>query len=124
MHKFIFFLQAANPGCVLEDFLRWHSPRDILDGINTLKYYIFLSTLSLGELSERMKLPGNLWRENWESARPIPASQQNRLFNETKEVEQVTVDKEIFTYSLLDFSNVLFAQAWGINWPLATHCQC
>ena len=22
------YLQAANPGCVLEDFVRWYSPRD------------------------------------------------------------------------------------------------
>uniref|UniRef100_A0A915LKF1 Rab3 GTPase-activating protein catalytic subunit n=1 Tax=Meloidogyne javanica TaxID=6303 RepID=A0A915LKF1_MELJA len=65
--------KAANPGAVLEDFLCWHSPRDFVDG----------------ELSERMKLPGNLWQENWRMVRPIPASKQNRLFNETKEVEQI-----------------------------------
>ena len=23
--------QAANPGCVLEDFIRWYSPRDWID---------------------------------------------------------------------------------------------
>lgn len=65
--------KAANPSCVLEDFLRWHSPRDLIDGT----------------LSERMKLPGNLWQTNWDMARPIPACKQNRLFNETKEVEKI-----------------------------------
>lgn len=65
--------KAANPEAVLEDFLCWHSPRDLIDG----------------ELSDRMKLPGNLWQENWRMVRPIPASRQNRLFNETKEVEQI-----------------------------------
>ena len=31
--NFFFFLlfQAANPGCLLEDFVRWYSPRDWLD---------------------------------------------------------------------------------------------
>lgn len=24
--------QAANPGCVLEDFIRWYSPRDWIEG--------------------------------------------------------------------------------------------
>ena len=26
--NFVILLQAANPGCVLEDFVRWYSPRD------------------------------------------------------------------------------------------------
>ncbi len=25
-------IQAANPGCVLEDFVRWYSPRDWIEG--------------------------------------------------------------------------------------------
>jgi Rab3 GTPase-activating protein catalytic subunit len=65
--------KAANPGSVLEDFVRWHSPRDFENGA----------------LSERMRIPGNLWEETWRSARPIPVSQQVRLFNETKEAEKV-----------------------------------
>ena len=27
-----FNLQAANPGCLLEDFVRWYSPRDWIEG--------------------------------------------------------------------------------------------
>ena len=51
--------------------------------------FSLFSFIFSGELSDRMKLPGNLWQENWRMVRPIPASKQNRLFNETKEVEQV-----------------------------------
>lgn len=36
-----------------------------------------------------MLLPGNIWIDTWNSARAIPVAQQPRLFNETKEVEQV-----------------------------------
>uniref|UniRef100_A0A914LZF3 Rab3 GTPase-activating protein catalytic subunit n=1 Tax=Meloidogyne incognita TaxID=6306 RepID=A0A914LZF3_MELIC len=81
--------KAANPGAVLEDFLCWHSPRDFVDG----------------ELSERMKLPGNLWQENWRMVRPIPASKQNRLFNETKEVEQIL--QHFSTIKLKDLIDLL-----------------
>ncbi|KAL3113454.1 hypothetical protein niasHT_013564 [Heterodera trifolii] len=66
--------KAANPGCELVDFLRWHSPRDLTEE---------------GELSDRMKIAGNFWQETWDSARAIPATQQQRLFNETREVEQI-----------------------------------
>lgn len=27
--------QAANPGCILEDFVRWYSPNDWLEGPET-----------------------------------------------------------------------------------------
>jgi Rab3 GTPase-activating protein catalytic subunit len=29
------FSQAANPGCLLEDFVRWYSPNDWLQGEET-----------------------------------------------------------------------------------------
>lgn len=65
--------KAANPGCVLEDFVTWYSPRDI----------------ETGALSPRMMLPGNLWVTTWEAARPVPAHRQKRLFDDTKEAEKV-----------------------------------
>jgi Rab3 GTPase-activating protein catalytic subunit len=71
--------KAANPGCVIEDFVRWHSPRDWEtneDGSN-------------GQLSERMLIAGNVWHNTWASARPVPVNLQQRLFNETKEAEMV-----------------------------------
>ncbi|KAI1732409.1 rab3 GTPase-activating protein catalytic subunit domain-containing protein [Ditylenchus destructor] len=71
--------KAANPGCVFEDFVRWHSPRDwVCDEENDRK----------GLLSERMDSSG-FWRSGWDSARPIPVFGQSRLFNEVKTAEQI-----------------------------------
>ncbi|XP_008049716.2 rab3 GTPase-activating protein catalytic subunit isoform X1 [Carlito syrichta] len=78
--------KAANPGCFLEDFVRWYSPRDyveeeVIDG----KGNVVLK----GELSARMKIPSNMWVEAWETAKPIPARRQRRLFDDTREAEKV-----------------------------------
>ena len=43
--------KAANPGCSLADFVRWHSPRDWEEGEG---------------LSARMKQSGNMWTDLWE----------------------------------------------------------
>ncbi|XP_033871211.3 rab3 GTPase-activating protein catalytic subunit-like isoform X1 [Acipenser ruthenus] len=67
--------KAANPGCCLEDFVRWYSPRDYVE--------------EEGELSARMKIPGNMWAEAWETAKPAPARRQRRLFDDTREAEKV-----------------------------------
>ncbi|CAG4997892.1 unnamed protein product [Parnassius apollo] len=68
--------KAANPGAELCDFVHWYSPRDWKpdDG---------------GSLGDRMLLPGNPWVEAWNVARPVPAARQRRLFDETREAEQV-----------------------------------
>ncbi|NWU78467.1 RB3GP protein, partial [Onychorhynchus coronatus] len=78
--------KAANPGCCLEDFVRWYSPRDYIEeevvdekGNKVIK----------GELSARMKIPSNMWVEAWETAKPIPARRQKRLFDDTREAEKV-----------------------------------
>ncbi|XP_034717220.1 rab3 GTPase-activating protein catalytic subunit isoform X2 [Etheostoma cragini] len=78
--------KAANPGCVLEDFVRWYSPRDYVEeeGIDEKG-----NTVVKGELSARMKIPGNMWVETWETARVTPARRQRRLFDDTKEAEKV-----------------------------------
>uniref|UniRef100_A0A671VNB0 Rab3 GTPase-activating protein catalytic subunit n=1 Tax=Sparus aurata TaxID=8175 RepID=A0A671VNB0_SPAAU len=78
--------KAANPGCVLEDFVRWYSPRDyvveeVVDEMD--------NKVVKGELSARMKIPGNMWVEAWETARVTPARRQRRLFDDTKEAEKV-----------------------------------
>lgn len=78
--------KAANPGCVLEDFVRWYSPRDWIeetteDENGEIKVE--------GHLSQRMQIPGNMWVEVWQTARPVPARRQKRLFDETKEAEKV-----------------------------------
>ena len=66
--------KAANPGCVMEDFIRWYSPRDYDD---------------IEGLSDRMKQPGNMWAHNWKLALPVPACRQKRIFDDTKEAENV-----------------------------------
>ncbi|KAJ3219647.1 Rab3 GTPase-activating protein catalytic subunit [Clydaea vesicula] len=70
--------KAANPGSCIEDFVRWHSPRDFQfddDG--------------KGYLSDRMKDPKNLWQEFWRKTKPIPISKQKSLFDFEKEAEKV-----------------------------------
>uniref|UniRef100_A0A3P9DU40 Rab3 GTPase-activating protein catalytic subunit n=1 Tax=Maylandia zebra TaxID=106582 RepID=A0A3P9DU40_9CICH len=60
--------KAANPGCVLEDFVRWYSPRDYVE-------------------EEVVDEKGNTMA--WETARVTPARCQKRLFDDTKEAEKV-----------------------------------
>ncbi|EDO49526.1 predicted protein, partial [Nematostella vectensis] len=78
--------KAANPGCLLEDFVRWYSPNDWLQGPETQAQG---NVTSQGRLSLRMRVPGNMWEEVWHSAKPIPVRRQKRLFDETKEAEKV-----------------------------------
>ncbi|KAM9424226.1 rab3 GTPase-activating protein catalytic subunit [Pholidichthys leucotaenia] len=78
--------KAANPGCVLEDFVRWYSPRDYVEEVVVDEKG---NTVVRGELSGRMKIPGNVWEEAWETARVVPARRQKRLFDDTKEAEKV-----------------------------------
>nr|XP_049583642.1 rab3 GTPase-activating protein catalytic subunit isoform X6 [Syngnathus scovelli] len=78
-------IQATNPGSVLEDFVRWYSPRDFLEEIVNENG----QTVLKGKLSPRMKIPGNIWVETWENAKAIPAHRQRRLFDDTKEAEKV-----------------------------------
>ncbi|KAK4714921.1 hypothetical protein R3W88_020828 [Solanum pinnatisectum] len=85
--------KAANPGCILEDFVRWHSPPDWMEcdtnnGINeTLDANDSLS--GRGQLSSRMQKEGNLWRELWETSKPVPAIRQTPLFDEDLAVESI-----------------------------------
>ena len=53
--------------------------------------HVYTSTLLMGagQLSQRMQIPGNMWVEVWQSAKPIPARRQRRLFDDTKEAEKV-----------------------------------
>lgn len=80
------FSQAANPGCVLEDFVRWYSPRDYVEEEVVGETG---SPVMKGRLSARMNIPGNMWVEAWETARVTPARRQKRLFDDTKEAEKV-----------------------------------
>ncbi|KAK7276857.1 hypothetical protein RIF29_18003 [Crotalaria pallida] len=84
--------KAANPGCILEDFVRWHSPPDWSENdASTEDNDVFdggdLSTR--GQLSRRMQKEGNLWRELWETSKPVPAVKQAPLFDEDLAVEGI-----------------------------------
>jgi len=50
--------QAANPGCMLEDFVRWYSPRDWREGGDDEKASGG-GKASRGRLSARFSHPGN-----------------------------------------------------------------
>lgn len=78
--------KAANPKAKLEDFIRWYSPRDWIQQDNAETTDDFGRN---GELSDRMKIPGNTWQTNWNSAKAVPARRQRRLFDDTKEAEKV-----------------------------------
>ncbi|KAG0481557.1 hypothetical protein HPP92_012415 [Vanilla planifolia] len=84
--------KAANPGCVLEDFIRWHSPPDWteMESTNEANDHTDLEGSSRrGRLSKRMQKEGNLWRELWESAKALPAVKQIPLFDEDLAVENI-----------------------------------
>ncbi|EDV26954.1 uncharacterized protein TRIADDRAFT_23084 [Trichoplax adhaerens] len=85
--------KAANPGCILEDFVRWYSPRDWIpiecSGSQENLTQDNVSWYTQGHLSTRMRIPGNIWAEVWEAAKRSPAYKQKRLFDDTKEAEKV-----------------------------------
>ncbi|KAI7906743.1 Rab3 GTPase-activating protein catalytic subunit-domain-containing protein [Cokeromyces recurvatus] len=69
--------KAANPHACLEDFVRWHSPRDWIT-VNGEE----------GHLSTRMSEPNNIWQELWKCSKRVPCSRQKPLFNITMEAEK------------------------------------
>ena len=90
----LLYFQAANPECVLEDFVRWYSPRDwveigeevVLDADTNEE-----KTVKKYGLSTRMNITGNVWIETWNNANPVPVRRQKRLFDDTKEAENVNI---------------------------------
>ncbi|KAH1013679.1 hypothetical protein HUJ04_002642 [Dendroctonus ponderosae] len=84
--------KAANPGAVLEDFIRWYSPRDWIQAEELDEY-----GQKQGALSQRMQLEGNIWMEMWQNSKPVPAHRQKRLFDDTKEAEKVLQFLELRT---------------------------
>lgn len=61
--------KAANPGCVLEDFIRWHSPPDWSEDCAASSAEVGEGSSRRGRLSERMQTKeGNLWKELWGAA--------------------------------------------------------
>ncbi|KAI3768986.1 hypothetical protein L6452_00082 [Arctium lappa] len=84
--------KAANPGCILEDFVRWHSPPDWTEASTddeSKEYVNGDNSSSKGQLSIRMQKEGNLWRELWETAKSVPAVRQSPLYDEDLSVEGI-----------------------------------
>ncbi|KAH0435039.1 hypothetical protein IEQ34_026694 [Dendrobium chrysotoxum] len=84
--------EAANPGCALEDFIRWHSPPDWteIDSISEANVSVDGEGSSRrGRLSKRMLKEGNLWQELWKSAKALPVVQQTPVFDEDLAVESI-----------------------------------
>ncbi|XP_022716879.1 rab3 GTPase-activating protein catalytic subunit isoform X2 [Durio zibethinus] len=106
--------KAANPGCILEDFVRWHSPPDWTetepsDEVNSL--------ITRGQLSSRMQKEGNLWRELWKTSRPVPAIKQTPLFDEDLAVEGILNSLEDIPTS--ELFQQLFVSLLGLGFVLA-----
>lgn len=77
--------KAANPDCCFEDFIRWYSPKDFIEA----EYDEQSGQLVAGEsLSERFQPSDCLWKRIWQSAKPVPVSRQQRLFNYSMEAER------------------------------------
>lgn len=77
--------KAANPGAVIEDFIRWYSPRDWVEEEEIDEW-----GQKKGHLSPRMMIEdNNIWQEMWTVAKPVPANRQRRLFDDTREAEKV-----------------------------------
>ncbi|KAM0887260.1 hypothetical protein ACQ4PT_029160 [Festuca glaucescens] len=82
--------KAANPGCVLEDFIRWHSPPDWSEDCAAGNATVGDGSSRRGRLSDRMQTKeGNLWKELWEAAKPIPAVEQTPIYDEDLAVESI-----------------------------------
>lgn len=78
--------KAANPRASLEDFVRWHSPRDCIETTDEEGKVIAV------KLSSRMQEPGNLWLDLWKKAKRIPAARQKPLFDYESEARRVLSD--------------------------------
>lgn len=100
--------KAANPGAVVEDFIRWYSPRDWIEQEELDEW-----GQNKGHLSSRMMIQeNNIWIQMWEAAKPVPAHRQKRLFDDTREAEKVlqfldhrTIAQVMATfYELLQYS--------------------
>lgn len=70
--------KAANPGCIIEDFVRWHSPKDLI-----------IENDGTYHLSERMSKENNLWLKLWNNTKAESVEKQKLLFDPIKEGEKV-----------------------------------
>jgi len=75
--------KAANPGCCMEDFVRWHSPKDLIMEEDSKK------RSRMGwRLSDRMAGAEAPWAALWSAAVALPACRQKPLFEPSLEGER------------------------------------
>ncbi|MED6152065.1 hypothetical protein PIB30_088407 [Stylosanthes scabra] len=79
--------KAANPDAVFEDFIQWHSPADWIEDPEVEKSKD--NWPPRGHLSKRMSESDNLWRELWDRAPALAASEQKPLYDPNREGEKV-----------------------------------
>jgi hypothetical protein len=97
--------KAANPQCLIEDFVHWYSPKDYIDPV---------SPDTAGKLSQRMIEPDNIWQQCWLNSKPIPANLQKPLFEIESEYHKAlhyleTIDaRSIITQLLPTFLLVIY----------------
>ncbi|KAL8159923.1 hypothetical protein V2J09_001460 [Rumex salicifolius] len=110
--------KAANPGCILEDFVRWHSPPDWTEASSSDEAdEVLKEEIPRGRLSSRMQKEGNLWLELWETSKPVPSVRQAPLFDEDLAVEGIlTAIEEIRPSHLF---GQLFLTLLGVGFVLA-----
>ncbi|TQD71859.1 hypothetical protein C1H46_042608 [Malus baccata] len=113
--------KAANPGCILEDFVRWHSPPDWTEAEPSDEEndsFVGSDVLSTrGYLSSRMQKEGNLWREFWDTSKPVPAVKQAPLFDEDLAVEGILDGLEDISPS--ELFQQLFVSLLGLGFVIA-----
>ncbi|OAD78599.1 hypothetical protein PHYBLDRAFT_179609 [Phycomyces blakesleeanus NRRL 1555(-)] len=117
--------KAANPHSTLEDFVRWHSPKDWIKedipGKDDEQSEI------RGQMSARMGGAGNIWQELWKCSRRIPWDRQKPLFNTLAEGEKALHYLESMpiheTFSLLLPTVGLIAYDTLVSHPVTSHSQ-
>ncbi|RDX97105.1 Rab3 GTPase-activating protein catalytic subunit, partial [Mucuna pruriens] len=113
--------KAANPGCILEDFVRWYSPPDWTESEGSTEdrnsFYGGESMSTRGQLSLRMQKEGNLWRELWETSKPVPAVKQTPLYDEDLAVEGILDAFEDIQPS--ELFGQLFVSLLGLGFAIA-----
>ncbi|CAM6023866.1 unnamed protein product [Sphagnum balticum] len=111
--------KAANPGCILEDFVRWYSPLDWREepGSGEMIPECQEDMAIRGYLSVRMQCEGNLWQELWASAKPVPAVKQAPLFDEELAGESTLLALEGLAPS--DLFEQLFTAALSAGFAIA-----
>jgi Rab3 GTPase-activating protein catalytic subunit len=94
--------KAANPNSTIDDFTKWYgNPGNPLDDyvddphpddVSVQDAYFESAAKKLDKASEAMKVliaTRDFWSSTWEEATPIPASEQQPLFNFTSTVEMI-----------------------------------